>query len=90
MQSSLGRKLFQKWPSSVRSGRWVLRQSEAADEKKKYIGNMEGFMGWVEGFEPSTAGATVRSSTTELHPPCSKSILHEAEFKLALGKVPVP
>ena len=26
-------------------------------------------LGWVEGFEPSTAGATVRSSTTELHPP---------------------
>ena len=31
-------------------------------------------MGWVEGFEPSTAGATVRSSTTELHPPYPKII----------------
>ena len=28
------------------------------------------------GFEPTTAGATVRSSTTELHPP-SKSIIPE-------------
>jgi hypothetical protein len=26
-------------------------------------------LGWVVGFEPTTAGATVRSSTTELHPP---------------------
>src|SRR4051812_15335564 len=30
-------------------------------------------LGWVEGFEPSTAGATDRSSTTELYPPCPTS-----------------
>ena len=29
------------------------------------------YLGWVKGFEPLTAGATVRSSTTELHPPQS-------------------
>src|ERR1035437_3294502 len=33
-----------------------------------------GVLGWVVGFEPTTAGATVRSSTTELHPPCGKII----------------
>ena len=26
-------------------------------------------MGWMKGFEPSTTGTTIRSSTTELHPP---------------------
>ena len=28
----------------------------------------------MKGFEPLTAGATVRSSTTELHPPCCQII----------------
>jgi hypothetical protein len=31
------------------------------------LGHVE--LGWVVGLEPTTAGATVRSSTTELHPP---------------------
>ena len=26
-------------------------------------------LGWMTGFEPATSGATVRRSTTELHPP---------------------
>jgi hypothetical protein len=32
-------------------------------------------LGWVVGFEPTTAGATVRSSTTELHPPSQTKII---------------
>ena len=26
-------------------------------------------MGWMTGFEPATAGTTIRCSTAELHPP---------------------
>ena len=26
-------------------------------------------MGWMMGIEPTTTGATIRGSTTELHPP---------------------
>jgi hypothetical protein len=29
-------------------------------------------LGRIVGFEPTTAGATVRCSTTELYPPCWK------------------
>ena len=36
---------------------------------------MLGALGWVKGFEPLTAGATVRSSTTELHPPRSQNYI---------------
>ena len=51
-----------------------------------------GALGWVEGFEPSTAGATVRSSTTELHPPHAEknyNIQHGRSFcepKLGQGQ----
>jgi hypothetical protein len=31
----------------------------------------QGELGWMTGFEPATSGATVRRSTTELHPPFS-------------------
>jgi hypothetical protein len=34
-------------------------------------------LGWVVGFEPTTAGATDRSSTTELYPPCPTQIITE-------------
>ena len=39
------------------------------NESPCHEGTTLGTLGWVKGFEPLTAGATVRSSTTELHPP---------------------
>ncbi len=30
-------------------------------------------MGWMMGIEPTTTGATIRGSTTELHPPQPKT-----------------
>lgn len=40
-------------------------------------------MGRIVGFEPTTAGATDRCSTTELYPPCRTSILAEPQERPA-------
>lgn len=43
-------------------------------------------MGWMTGFEPATAGATVRSSTPELHPPWGpKPLIIQRHFCPASG-----
>ena len=39
-------------------------------------------MGWMTGFEPATSGATVRRSTTELHPPYRAVTAHASRQTL--------
>ena len=38
-------------------------------------------MGWMMGIEPTTTGATIRGSTTELHPPLTKAHLITSDWK---------
>jgi hypothetical protein len=42
---------------------------------RRLFGSPEGvtfFEGWPTGFEPATAGTTIRGSTVELRPPCKR------------------
>ena len=65
-----------KFPCCALQNKWNLLARSAEFIKWLVSSQMFrlGVLGWVVGFEPTTAGATVRSSTTELHPPYPKII----------------
>jgi hypothetical protein len=60
------------------AARWVAAVAEASTsgpcvppmQNADPCGSAFDLLGWVVGLEPTTAGATDRSSTTELYPPC--------------------
>lgn len=55
------------------AGNYIARALDSNAVDKSW--RAKGTLGWVVGFEPTTAGATVRSSTTELHPPCGETLI---------------
>ena len=60
--------VLRMFPPTCRFLSWM-RRATARWFPYRFSRNEKGFLGWVVGFEPTTAGATVRSSTTELYPP---------------------
>lgn len=46
-----------------RKGDYTKGETNTGDKRKKPS------LGWMMGIEPTTTGATIRGSTTELHPP---------------------
>lgn len=55
--------------TAPRRNSWSIRASPWRTKLRVFGEGGKERLGWVVGFEPTTAGATVRSSTPELHPP---------------------
>jgi hypothetical protein len=56
-------------PSSSDTDAASENHNQHADADGNSLTELGKVLGWMTGFEPATSGATVRRSTTELHPP---------------------